>query len=873
MRLKRFWERHILLLAFLLPCLVMGVYFIVRGVWPFGNSSVLTVDMGQQYIDFYSYYRQTLLGHPGQLFYAFNNALGGDMFGTWAYYLASPFNLVLLLFPKTMLDLAVAVMTLLKYGAAGLTMAYYLRRRGWRSLWPATFGFAYALSGWMVANQLNLMWFDGAVFLPLVLDGVERLIEERRPFRFIFWLTVAIVANYYMGYMICLFVVGYFFWAASARKRAWQLRVKEFLRFAGASLLAGVASAVLLLPTLFQLTQSKGTYTIKTIHWKFEYQPWKMLGKFFAGSFNFDQMPNGQPNVFVGSLVVIAFVLYFVLGKNRWQERLTALVWTGILTLSLMFEPLDLLWHGMQFPVWYNYRFSFVVCAWLILLAARALRFLPDGINVWQLALSLAVVLALCGVVWLNVDQFPYLSDQQVLTTFLFSVAAIVLLSVRADQRKWTPLLFMILILGESTSNMALSLNQISYVSHSDYHTYTEALREGVDKLNVTTPDRIGKTVLRTKNDAMQVGYWGTDQFSSLFEPSVPQFFGNIGQSAGDNFAAYTNGTVITDALLDIRYWLTPRTDVIATSESPFLPPLSPRPDLQRETRRGQTRWLTGYENDNALGLGFAASDKILKTKLIDGMPVTNQEMIMAALTGRDYQTLFDKIDLAKPAIKGGTWSAGIVSKKKIASTTTVTYTFEATSSDPYYLKIGSDFTDNLVSLTQNGVAVPIYDTFRDSELLNITPGEIGKKQTLVFTLNKDTANFSSVVLYRLNQSKVTADLATLKQSPWRIDDSGARHLSGTVSITKKDQVLMTTIPTSPGWHVTVDGQAVTPHKVLGLFMALELSRGTHRISMTYTPPYLWVGLIVTLVALLLILLWWWLTPRGRHSRGAIRPE
>lgn len=89
-------QKRDLLLSSCIPALVMLTYFIYRGFAPFGSSSLLTVDMGQQYVAFYEYFRQTILGHPGQLFYSFSNGLGSDMFGTWAYYLLSPTNLILL---------------------------------------------------------------------------------------------------------------------------------------------------------------------------------------------------------------------------------------------------------------------------------------------------------------------------------------------------------------------------------------------------------------------------------------------------------------------------------------------------------------------------------------------------------------------------------------------------------------------------------------------------------------------------------------------------------------------------------------------------------------------------------------------------------
>ncbi|WP_461224457.1 YfhO family protein [Lacticaseibacillus suihuaensis] len=864
MRLTRFIQRHALWLAALMPAVIMAGYFIATKVYPFGNNSVLTVDMGQQYIDFYSLWRSTVLGHPGQLFYAFSKDLGGDMFGVFAYYLMSPFNLIILLFPKTALDLAITVMTLAKYAACGLTMGRYLRFHGAKGGWLIGLACAYALSGWMLANQLNLMWLDAAVFLPLVALGLDRLVTARRVVGYALWLAVAIVANYYMGYMICLFLIGYFGFALAAAHPTRRQAIQAFGRFAGGSLLAGAASAWVLLPTLFQLAQSKGTYTVTKIHWRFESDPVKLLGKLFAGSFSFDQMPSGEANIFVGSLALIGFWLYFFERRVNWQERLVAGIWSLFLLLSVMYEPLDLLWHGMQFPVWYPYRFSFVIVFWVIQLGWRELALHPAGPSAIQLIGAIVAAAALCAFVFWQADDYPYLSTHQIVLTTLMLAAALVLLAIRDDTKPWFHALVCVLLIFDAGSNAVVTLNQLSYISHSDYHTYTEALRGGVTKLQrrIGTADRIGKTVLRTKNDAMQVGYMGTDQFNSMFEPAVPTFFGAIGQSAGDGFVAYTAGTVLTDAFLDLRGFVSPNLEGTSTA---FLPQVSARPDLLTYDQAGHTDALTLYENLYALGLGFAASADILTTKLTAGAPVLNQERLMNGLLGAKTGTYFTPLALSAPHLVGVTQTGAVFKKKPIAKATTVSYTFTAKTTDPYYLQIGANFTDGLVSLTQDGRAVPIYDTFRDKELLNVTPTEPGKPTTLTFTLKKDSADFADLQLYQLDFAKATAGLNTLRRGTWQHLLLGDRSAKATITVAKR-QVLMTTIPNAPGWHLTVDGQPTAAKTALGLFIAVPLAAGTHRIALTYTPPYLWLGVAISLLAMMVVVLLWWLTPLGRHA-------
>nr|WP_252904354.1 YfhO family protein [Secundilactobacillus silagei] len=119
---------------------------------------------------FFAYFRHTLLSHPSGLFYTFQKALGGEMFGVWTYYLMSPFNLLLLLFPDKSLPSAIYWITILKYGAAGLSFAWLLMKTKVQKHLPVlAFSTSYALMGWMVANQLNLMWLDAVIILPLII--------------------------------------------------------------------------------------------------------------------------------------------------------------------------------------------------------------------------------------------------------------------------------------------------------------------------------------------------------------------------------------------------------------------------------------------------------------------------------------------------------------------------------------------------------------------------------------------------------------------------------------------------------------------------------------------------------------------------------
>ncbi|MFV8816015.1 YfhO family protein, partial [Aerococcus urinaeequi] len=167
------------------------------------------------------------------------------------------------------------------------------------------------------------------------------------------WLALILISNYYIGYMICLFLILFFCYRMVAHGRA-DLHVQDQMerfnqnlaptaqyqasyftnlktyfmqtlgKFAGWSLAGGGLAAFILMPTFYALSTSKGQQSSPELELTTDYPLYDIVSKFILGAFNFDQMPEGLPNIFVGSLALIMASLYFFNKKIPWQERLAA---------------------------------------------------------------------------------------------------------------------------------------------------------------------------------------------------------------------------------------------------------------------------------------------------------------------------------------------------------------------------------------------------------------------------------------------------------------------------------------------------------------------------------------------------------------------
>ena len=72
------------------------------GLYPFGEHSVLCLDLNGQYVYYFEAIRDAFHG-DGSILYNWSRNLSGGYQGVIGYYLASPFTLIVILLPRTML--------------------------------------------------------------------------------------------------------------------------------------------------------------------------------------------------------------------------------------------------------------------------------------------------------------------------------------------------------------------------------------------------------------------------------------------------------------------------------------------------------------------------------------------------------------------------------------------------------------------------------------------------------------------------------------------------------------------------------------------------------------------------------------------------
>jgi len=862
-------KKKVYLASFIAPMAIMFVVWAIDGFFPFGTKSLMAVDFNAQYIGLYAYFKHLFLnGDWSSFFYSFSKSIGGGMLGIWGFNLLSPFNFLFLLFSEENFQWVVPIVIALRYGAMGLTMAHFLVKRydGLKNkayLVPIV-ATIYALNGFNVSYQMNPIFYDGMVMLPLVLIGVEQVLDNKSPKGYIGMLALSLFVQFYMGYMTCIFVVIYalFYIIRSENLRNKKVILTRLGKLAAASILAvGIVSAVLL-PILISLVSTKGgLQSSLKFEWKLQINPFEILAKLFLGAFDNTSWPAGPnlPNIYVASFGLLGTLYYFISSKiSKWSKIAASFVLVVFL-ISCAHEFTSKLWHMGQNPAGFFYRFSWIIAFFLVYLAYLSLR------EVEKFTKREASFLLISGAVIFSIvqlQQHSFLTVWQRLATILIFVVLLVVLFYPKVKHSW--MIIAALTVVELTANAALVQSRVGY---TDAYKYHDAVLQLKDAINPIRPDhsdfyRINKSFNLSKNDPFMVDYPGLSIFSSNLENSTRDLFDRLGNN-GINATTYYQGTPLQDALFSVKYLVTPKPvlkeDYPDTSKLYVFGNMVTRKDITtKEPVYEATRTKT-FETDLILPIAYGVNDATVNVKLENHQPIQNQNKIVQAMgaTSDYYLAILganelkldnmEVVDSSKPE-----------TYKRIDSSKpgTITYHLIPQSAEDYWVAIPQKLshTDkNKVRILLNGKNYEFQDKFQQTQFIQIAHNSAGQPVDLTIEIDSDNeydlsglrlARSNGVLVNRIIQER---QLQGIKLSHW-----DNRSIKGTVNITDDSSWMMTSIPFEKGWTVKVDGKVVETAKVWDSLLAYKITPGEHTVEMSYLPDGFVLGFIISTASIAL---------------------
>ena len=804
------------LFALLVPSGIMLALFVIRGIYPFGDRSFLFSDMYHQYMPFFSELLHKIRGGEN-LGFSFNVGIGSNFLALFVYYLASPLHIFSLLVPESHLMEFMSYLIVLKIGLAGLASYIYLRRRFRVSAkgckegctagageWGALlFSCFYALSGFMAAYNYNIMWVDCVVLLPLIVLGLERLVQEGRWGMYCVTLALSIFTNFYISIMICIFLVLYFILLLVTEKN----RFRSILYFFSCSLLAGGLAAVLLIPEVCAILQTDFGDMDFPKKAESYFSVLDMLARHCICVYT-ERGLDHWPNIYCGSAVLMFIPMYLMNKRISIREKFCRMALAGFLLLSFGTNVLDFIWHGMNYPDSLPARQSFLYIFLVLTMCYDAwCHVREEGEQQILYGYLCAAAFFLFCEKFISHEDFEM--GVKLLTLVFVSVYGVLLWLYRTrravNMHKALALVALVAVMGECTVNTyATSVGTVSRSAYlgqqKDYKSLYEMTKEQETGLY-----RLEKFTRKTKNDGTLTGYPTASVFSSTQNSYVMDMYRLLGMRHSKVYYSFDGATALTSAMLNVKY-------MFGESE---------KYENGLYTLWGQSGDIYLYQCNAVLPFGYVAP---LEFDLTDSYKDNGI---------RTQNRLVSDLGIRKPLFAQ-------VSKEQSGDDVV----FTADKSGYYYGMLTASGTGKVV-YTGGSTESESFSDLKNGSILYL--GYLEKDQTVKLANGdeKDATRKISASVYRMNEEVLWEALELLSAQHMENVVWESDFISGDLALEEAGRLILS-VPYEDGWTVYVNGEEREGTLFGGCLMAFDLEPGEYSFEMRYVPQGFRAGAVVS---------------------------
>lgn len=792
--------------VFGITTLILLLSFLLLGIYPFGNKSIVVIDSNTQYVAFLSYLRSILLGN-NDFKYTLSATLGENFIPLLGYYLMSIFNLLVVFFKVENIKILFTILVILKIGLCSVSMEYYLEKKYKKN--TVLFSVCYGLMAYNIVYMYHIMWFDSIILFPLVILGIDKTFEDKSPLLYIVSLGCAIIFNYYIGFIICLTSVLYFVYKfLFCYKRINKFKV--VVNYGFSSLLAGLLSSFILLPSVLGLLNGK---VGSGINFGFNLSYLNVIAKSFTASLGSGETWHGGPMIASSMFIFILVIFYFFNKKISFKEKIINGISLFFLMSSFVFKPLNLVFHGFTDPNCFNYRHAFVFVFFVICLAIRSYNKLELNENIIKKVKWTSFIL----IIFVLFARFKFNVSTYNFSIFISLLLVIVYLFLLSKKRNVFYVVLLDLFINVMAGLIMITNSDKQFMS--DYKKYVNDVSSAVDSIRDDGLYRVEKVFDREKNDSMLAindsmifGYNGISHFDSTSSVSVENLFEKLGQRRLLTRAYYSkNSTYFIDSLFGVKYILSydnyKNYDLINSKNS-----------------------IGIYENPYYLSFGY----KILSDASSFGNnPFVNQNSVLKSFSGLDKDVYIQ---------------SSYVMQKESSS---INISVEVIRNDNLYL-----YVPNPDIFNYPNVKVYINDEFYCKYLTkyNWSTLDLGKYDigsTINIRLEVDDENIDDVYLYYEDLDVFEEHYNILKNNQVNFRKVSSSYIVGDINLDDDSKILIS-LPYDEGWNIYVNDESVVVNKSLDSLISIDLNKGANVIELKYEPKGLKLGIYLSLFSLFL---------------------
>ncbi|PKM63155.1 MAG: hypothetical protein CVU97_01535 [Firmicutes bacterium HGW-Firmicutes-21] len=807
---RYFYYKRVFLYSFVIAVAITVPFVLVELIKTGRPIFLYYGDYNAQQIAFYEHCVDMV--RSGNIYWDWYTDLGSNFIGSYSYYmLGSPFFWLMCLFPASWAPYLMAPIYILKYITAAMIAYAYIKRFVKRQNYAVIGALLYAFCGFQIYNVFFNQFHEVVAFFPLLLLGIEELVQNNRRGLFAFAVAINAMCNYFMFAGQVVFCILYFLFRLP--QKSFAITLRKFFMLMFEAVIGVLIAAIIILPG--------GLALVGNTRLNRHYSGWDMLffrkdgglywqryGHLFSSFFFPPDIPS-RVNFFEGHTErwasIAAYVpmfgmsgvfAFFATKKRSWLKFLT------IFLIACLFIPIlnsmFFLFNSTYYARWMYMLVLMMIMATVIMLdddSEKANKKWRGGIIAYLIGVT-AIFVPL-GLLWYNknpgsdivrytLGRPPYMVRFWIYTGI--ALASIAVLWYLFKKVRGTPMFEKTCLLAVSS---IIVLYSVVHITNGKEHSWSSKFMvdqaiNGEVVLNDEEFFRIdffrNASISPFDNLGLYWGYPSIECFHTVVPPSIMHFYPKIDVTRNVGSRAETK-------YFGLRAFSSVKYSFIDTSKT------------KSHDKKGFSYYDTQngfdiYLNTNYLTMGFAYTEFMTETE-------------------------FEKVPRSK------------------RHALLCTYLVVPDDKAEYY----SNFMTEVSYQT-------FYDEVYKNDLYYHTADEKYKVDSTYYTTFWRSVN---------ERKAMASDSFTFESS----------HFTSHITLDSKNVVFFS-VPYDKGWSATVNGEK---KEVLGVtygFMAVECEAGENNIVFTYRAEGMDLGIGLTISALL-ILLAYIIIGRKKGSRPTYR--
>ncbi len=828
----------------LITCAVIVFIYVFKGIWPFGANRIDYFDNMQQVAPLYAHLWDWMHG-KASLWFDWYTGFGTNVsMSISAFSMLSPFNLLLYLFPRTLILESISILTLVKMIFMAVAMYAYINKK-YNNLsynMKVAFSLMYTFCGYTVLyGSCFTPWMDIVALFPLLMLAYENMMQTGKKLFYIIMVAIIFIINYYLGAMslVYIFLISGAYVLLMSKKE----KIKEHAWNLGIGTVAGLGlSCFVLVPVMMQLSGSQRGGSGQGIVSQY-------IGWIKSAIISDGQMAAFQRWMMLYGMAFAAAVIIMGLKKFK-EEKNTIRYMISLLLISLLpivVEGINLMWHFGSYNG-YTLRNGYIVAFTLITVAAYFAQRMFEEVTAdkKQLVKQLVIFVVAAAVYAVIYNIIP--SNDIILAAFILFIAIFIAAFIFYNKKlkkdgigfDFNTIIAIVAIEVFIGAYSLIGPPKFYEYEPYQYGDYVQAANEVKDSLDIeesVTERIVNPDISLNANYPLILRRSAMSSFTAALQSDTQSYSKKFGYSKYFLWLLDSGGTVFTNSLfhvtqavnvneLDSQMYTALRSDgdytlYDANYKLPFA--MSVNKNITRQDFSGN------WEDLHNIFYKALTNDT---QDIVNGMSYTKKESSVI----REYNVRADGKQAVYINIVDVNNRNTDANASWLISSMHIYVNGEAvlvpTLGDVKNTAYFTDYNNNLVYLgTFENENFTIRVEYDDPWYLKVSEVsfaglDMDKMQSLV---DKHADDYC--------ETSYTSDSLTVK-----LNGSGVNNMA------------LIPVVYSDNWNVKVNGKKVKAKSVCGLFTGVDIHAGSNVIEMTFEPKGKKAGMLISLATLIMMI-------------------